>query len=239
MSATPAVVLVHGAYHGAWCWERVVRELDGRGVPNHAVELPYTSYEDDEAAVREAIEAAAAPVVLVGHSLGGGLVCAAGDHPGVVKLGFVTAMVVGARESVPGYLERQGVRPEYRSGAPDVVPGIRVNADGWMWTHPAVAATTFFGGCSDEDVAFGLARLRPASPSSMSGVPRGEPWRTKPSGYVFCTRDRAVPLEVQRAFAAELSGPTHELAASHSPMFSHPRELAEIIASWADGTHAA
>ena len=34
------VVLVHGAFHGAWCWEKVTPLLDDAGVPWHALDLP-------------------------------------------------------------------------------------------------------------------------------------------------------------------------------------------------------
>ena len=37
------VVLVHGAWHGAWCWEGVVDALEAKGVDVDAVELPVTS----------------------------------------------------------------------------------------------------------------------------------------------------------------------------------------------------
>ena len=36
---TPTVVLVHGAWHGAWCWQRVVPRLQQAGVAVHAVTL--------------------------------------------------------------------------------------------------------------------------------------------------------------------------------------------------------
>ena len=52
------VVLVHGAWHGAWCWAQVVDELDALGVSHDAVELPLTGLVDDAATVRDAIESA-------------------------------------------------------------------------------------------------------------------------------------------------------------------------------------
>ena len=47
------VVLVHGAWHGPWCWEGVVDALEAQGVDVHAVELPLTSYDDDVKAARK------------------------------------------------------------------------------------------------------------------------------------------------------------------------------------------
>src|SRR5580698_3561479 len=74
-------ILVHGAWHGAWCWEQVEYHLGDLGAASVAVDLPgrpgdphpvaeltLDSYVDHVVA---AIEASPDPVVLVGHSLGG------------------------------------------------------------------------------------------------------------------------------------------------------------------------
>jgi pimeloyl-ACP methyl ester carboxylesterase len=198
--AEPSLVLVHGAFHGAWCWERVVRHLAGRRIAATAVELPYTSYEDDLAAVLGAISAASGPVILVGHSLGGGLVCAAGGHPGVYRLGFLSAMVVDARQAVPERLAKHGVRAEYRSGAtPELAAGMSVTSGAQIAVDREVAAAAFYSDCAADDAAAAVSRLRPASVSSMTGLPQSEPWREKPSSYVFCLQDRALPLDPARS----------------------------------------
>ena len=67
--------LVHGAWHGAACWARVVPELERRGHHAVAMDLPC---DDPRAGVREygdavlaALHGAGDDVVVVGHSLGG------------------------------------------------------------------------------------------------------------------------------------------------------------------------
>jgi pimeloyl-ACP methyl ester carboxylesterase len=65
------VVLVHGAWHGAWCWDGVVAALTRAGVDADAVELPLTSYADDVAVARCAIDGAGPGCVVCGHSYGG------------------------------------------------------------------------------------------------------------------------------------------------------------------------
>ena len=235
----PVVVLIHGLFHGAWCWERVISELAARGVAATAVELPYTSYDDDLAAVHAVIAASAGPVVLVGHSLGGGLVCAAGTAATVERLGFLSAMVVDAGQPVAERLAKHGVRPEYQGGStPELAAGLGLTPDGLVTIDPAVAAAIFFSDCTAADVGLATSKLRPASPSSVTGLPGDEPWRTKPSHYIFCTADRALPLEAQQAFAAGLSGTTSSLDSSHSPFWSRAAEVAEIITRWVADTRA-
>ena len=66
---------MHGAWHGAWCWERLTPELERKGHRVVAVDLPIG---DSEAGLRRYAELTADAlgdaddVVLVGHSLGAG-----------------------------------------------------------------------------------------------------------------------------------------------------------------------
>ena len=68
MAAT--VVLVHGAWHGAWCWDLVVRRLDDAGVANVVVDNPSvmllkSSLHDDADNVLQTLDEIEGPVVLV------------------------------------------------------------------------------------------------------------------------------------------------------------------------------
>ena len=62
------VVLVHGAWHGPWCWEGVVAALEARGIEANTVELPLAGYAADCDAARAAIEAAGDGAVVCGRS---------------------------------------------------------------------------------------------------------------------------------------------------------------------------
>jgi pimeloyl-ACP methyl ester carboxylesterase len=66
------VLLVHGAWHGPWCWEPVMHALALRGIRSVAPELPFTSLLDDVALVSEAIRGHGdGPLLVCGHSYGG------------------------------------------------------------------------------------------------------------------------------------------------------------------------
>lgn len=74
------ILLVHGAWHGPWCWDNFVRFLTERGHRVHAVRLRghdrppgriwhrVHHYVDD---LRRAVAEFPEPPILVGHSLGG------------------------------------------------------------------------------------------------------------------------------------------------------------------------
>jgi len=178
-SSAPTVVLVHGAWHGAWCWERVIRALADRQVRAIAVELPYTRWEDDISHLRSVVRAVEGPVVLVGHSLGGGAVCEVSDEPSVAALSFVTAMVVEAGESHLERMQRAEVAPEHQhAGSPELAEGVQIDTPTAGWTSFDVqkAADVFFNDCSAADQALAVAQLRPMSMSSMTGVPAHSTW---------------------------------------------------------------
>src|SRR5215216_4193676 len=85
----PVFLLIHGAFHGAWCWTKTINELQNRGYEAHAIDLPGQG--DDQAPNRKVtleamadrivtkLEQLSGAVVLVGHSLGGMAISAAAE----------------------------------------------------------------------------------------------------------------------------------------------------------------
>ena len=96
--AEVSVVLVHGAFHSFRCWSGLTPILEGAGVDCRAVDLPNTSMADDVAATWRWIDTVGTPVVLLGHSYGGAVICGAGTHPAVQSLIFLTAAVIDSDE---------------------------------------------------------------------------------------------------------------------------------------------
>lgn len=79
-------VLIHGAWHGGWCWSGVIKELENAGHTAKAPTMPGHSQGDDRSKVTfdsyvakivEVLEAQPKPVILVGHSSAGFLLQAA------------------------------------------------------------------------------------------------------------------------------------------------------------------
>jgi pimeloyl-ACP methyl ester carboxylesterase len=93
------VVLVHGAWHGGWCWEKVIPLLEAAGVDSVAVDLPLTSLREDADATRTALDAVPGEAVLCGHSYGGAVITEAGHHPAVAHLAYLTAFACDEGES--------------------------------------------------------------------------------------------------------------------------------------------
>ena len=90
----------------------------------------------------------------------------------------------------------------------------------------------FYSRCAEDDVALARARLVP-EPVAVSHAPVSideARFGRIPRYYVECLRDRAIPVEVQRAMVA--ASPCHwvfTLDTDHSPFFSAPEGLAGAL----------
>lgn len=210
------IVLVHGAWHGPWCWEKVLAELRDRQIDAVAVELPFTGFADDVESARSAIAGKGERVVVVAHSYGGAVVSQAiSGLTNVVHLVFLAAFVN------PGEASALIDRPLALLEA-IVRDGDRCSFD------PKFAKTIFYADSAPDVVATIVPRLRPmvldvtamlATPSIPSAVP---------STYVVCTRDGAIPPAAQLQMAKRV-GRVIEWSTDHSPFLTRPGDLADLL----------
>jgi len=226
-------LLVHGAWHGAWCWDAVVPLLAARGHRVRAIDLPghgrdpkpagAVSWDDYMDRMGEALAAAPEPPILVGHSLGGAVITGAADRwPERIRaLVYLCAML----PDVPDFMTR--FQPtSLLSG------GMRPSPDGAvMELEPSVIRAAFYHDCSDADAASAQSLLRPQPAGAFSMSFELAPGRfgRVPRHYVECLQDRAIDIASQRAMHAKTPCTVHTLDASHSPFFSMPGELALVL----------
>jgi pimeloyl-ACP methyl ester carboxylesterase len=101
-------VLIHGAWHGGWCWEGVIRVLEKAGNTAESPTLPGHHPEDDRSQVTfssyvekivKVIERQPKPVILVGHSSAGFLLQSAAPRVAdkVERLVFHNACILPDR----------------------------------------------------------------------------------------------------------------------------------------------
>ena len=223
--------LVHGAWHGAWCWERLVPEIEGHGHAAIAVDLPCDDIEAGCAAYAEVVLAQIAQadddLVLVGHSLGGLTIPLVAAARPARKLVFLCAAPAAPR---------RGLRRPGRAGAGIFVPGTggteRDDQDRSVWTDEDAAADVLYGGCPRQLASWATARLRP-----QARKPRVEPcplaeWPAVESVSIFTSDDGIVNPEWSRTAARDrLGANTVELPGGHSPFLGRPAELAEVLLS--------
>lgn len=219
------LILVHGAWHGPWCWAPVLARLDDAGVPAVAVELGLRDLHEDAALVRSACDAADGPVALVGHSYGGLVVTEAGVHPAVEHLVYVCAFAVAEGETPIGLVL------DHEGEASDLGPALVLHDDGTSTLDPALVGDVLYGDCAPADVERARSLLRPQGGQTLSQPVDAVAWRDRPSTYAVCGADRCVPPSLQRAMAARLPGAAivEWPGCSHSPFFSRPGEVADLL----------
>jgi pimeloyl-ACP methyl ester carboxylesterase len=219
-------VLVAGAWHGAWCWERVTPLLDRAGVPWAAPDLPSCGQAAtkadllaDTAAVEAVLDGLAGdePAVLCGHSRGGLVITEAGAHPRVGHLVYLTALLL---EPGQGVVEAIGPTTLFENV-------MRLD-DGTAIPRAEAAPGIFYNDCTPEDVAWAVGRVRSQYMGGKGPEPSRQAWRQRPTTYVVCTADQAISADAQRAMAAR-AGDVVELDAGHSPFVSQPQLLADVL----------
>lgn len=224
-------LLVHGSWHGPWCWELLVPELVGRGHAAVTIQLPSCGhdvaalgdYPTDVAAVTERAATIDGDVLVVGHSYGGAVISDATFGDRVRHLVYLAAFMPDSDRSYVSYLPPG-----------DLPPYVGMRDDGTMAVPEGQATPFFYGDCPDDVARWATERLTPQSQSVLTGVTRHAAWRVVPSTYIVAARDEAIPPDLQRVFAAQ-AGEAIEIESSHSPMLSKPGELADHLARIAEG----
>jgi pimeloyl-ACP methyl ester carboxylesterase len=216
------VVLVHGAWHGAWCWEPVVALLADRGIRAVGVELPLTSFADDVQVLRDVLDDVSGygSVVLCGHSYGGAVITQAGAHPAVDQLVYICAVA-------PAEGEKTVPAAELADADAGPTPLLIVD-DGSASFDPQLAVEMFYGGCDADDVAWALARLRPIMLACFGAEVTEAAWRVRHSTYVITRDDKALSPTLQRSFAARCNDVV-EWPTSHSPFLSQPELVSGLL----------
>jgi pimeloyl-ACP methyl ester carboxylesterase len=224
MGDSRSIVLVHGAWHGPWCWSKVAEPLRGRGLDVHTVKLPSSGPEPssladlygDAAAVRAALDEIDGEVVVVAHSYGGiATTEGAAGASNVAHIVYLTAFMLDEGESL--FAAVGAVEPDWW-----------IKDEQELSLMPGRPEQIFYNDCSPEDTADAVSRLEPQSLAAIKQPVRSVAWREAPTTYVICDQDNAIPVFAQE-YMAERAGDVRRIDASHSPFLSRPDEVVELI----------
>ena len=233
-AAAPAtVVLVHGAWHGPWCFDKVVAGLEARGVPVVAVERRrmhepsgtlrgVTDSAENEAIVRAALNEVEGPAVLLGHSFGGVPITTAPlGNDNVKHLVYLTAMMPNTDGSMPDNFVN-----------PELATAVLAGEDGSTTVQADKIRYAFYHQCSDEDYEHALTQLVRDDGAVPFDAPRDTAWNKITTTYVVCTQDQALLAEGQRALARRADRVV-EWETDHSPFLSAPHLMVDLLDSLA------
>lgn len=232
-------VLIHGSWHGAWCWHKIVPRLQAAGhnaiaidLPSHgrdrtpAAQVTMQSYVD---AICKVLDTQQEPVILVGHSRGGlAITQAAQARPDKIKsLVYLAAFLIPDGETIfpLATTDRDSL----------ILPNLDVNRDeGWDMLRESAFKDALYADCSEEDLALATALLtpEPIMPSATPIAVTEERFGSIARIYIELLQDRAVSHALQRRMLARLPCQSVlQIDAGHSAYFSKPDELARHLLS--------
>ena len=236
-------VLIHGAWHGAWCWDELIPQLEALGHKAVAIDLPGGGADTtpphevtlDACArrVAEAVKRFDGPVWLAGHSLGGASITAAADLVPDRLAGLVYITAGLPANGQPLFEAMQG------GGEPDKVQEHLVfdEATGSGSIPAEHVVECFYHLCSPAQVDRARRQLREWQALGLGMEPihltedRGG---QVPRYYVECLRDQAITVAAQRRmYRAAGVKQVATLDADHSPFWSRPVELARTLDQFA------
>ena len=221
--------LVHGAYHGAWCWGSTVAELERRGHRALTVDLPCEDPSAGAAAYAAAAVAAFADadddLVVVGHSLGGLTIPLVAHARPVARLVYLCAMLPRVGQTQDDVMEAE---PDMLMSAPP--GGTYRGEDGASHWRPEAAAGRFFADCTPDVASWAAAQLRGQFWPITEEITPLLAWPSVPSSYVLGSADPIVNPEWSRRVVPEVLGlEPIEIAAGHSPFLSAPVALVDAL----------
>ena len=223
--------LVHGGYHGSWCWELLTPLVQQAGHEVVTMELPlednsatFDTYAD---VVCTALDDCDGDVVLVGHSYAGNTIPLVAARRPLRHLVYLCAMIPDVGRSLAEQLTDapEMLNPIYGRGLSELDESLCQR-----WIDLDIACQVFYGDCDDRLAQFARDRLRPQSvspalaPCSLAEHP------TVPTTYIVCKDDQMLRPEWSRwAVRERLSAELVELPGGHSPFYSRPAELADVL----------
>ena len=229
-------LLVHGGFHGGWCWETVVSLLNKAGHRALAPDLPAMGSDNTSPSdvtlelwgntIAQIAVTAPEPVILVGHSRGGIVISEAAERApeAVAGLVYCTAMLLEDGDSMMAAGERL---------MPHFSPDILVSEDGICASLESSIAEEMFFNRTKWDVAQrAIARLKPEPilPNTTPIHVTAERFGSIPRSFIECSDDNSIPLAVQRKMQVALPcDPVILLESDHSPFFSVPESLTESL----------
>ncbi|KAL8820298.1 MAG: hypothetical protein Q9191_007544 [Dirinaria sp. TL-2023a] len=244
----PSIVLVHGAWHTPFAYEKFISALDEVGFEVHCPLLPTSngsrppqaSLADDVAAVRTIVQSlveASKQVLVIMHSYGGvpgsnALHDLSTCHRakmnlpgGVVHLVYMCAYILLDGGSVTQVVTEAGFGHLW-----DVA--IDEADDGSIF--PRDPTQLLYGGVNSHELETILSQLVRTPKGALEAESKYEAWRDIPSTYIFTSEDLSVPPIYQQLMTDKVKASgvvlgEHRYETSHSPFLTKTKEMVQLV----------
>jgi pimeloyl-ACP methyl ester carboxylesterase len=237
-------VLIHGGFHGAWCWNRTIPELERLGQEAIAIDLPgHGERRHDESTFASRLGAMLEVIqpgdVLVGHSGGGFDITRAFDAAPdrVAHLVYLAAALPlegrSQSDAITHRSDEQVSHTQAMDDATGMIKYLRFEDDGSMvFADFQGAWDLFYNDCDEDTARWAFERLTPARTTEVATTPVSVPgfWDAQPPrSFIRCLQDNAQPQWLADRTTKRLGVEALTIDASHSPFLSQPHKLAELL----------
>lgn len=223
--------LVHGAWHGNWCWGTLSERIAAAGHQSIAVNLPCDDPDAGWTAYRDVVLRDLADIddgiILVGHSLGGCVVPLVAAKREVAKVVLLCSFPPAPGESLD---EAVADAPQLTDPRAAIWRTSRDALDRHVWPDFESAFYAMYHDCEPSEARRAFDRLRP-----QAHTPFAEPWPLDrwpdvTVASIVCSEDRMGNPALLSQVARETFGiDPVELPGSHSPFFSEPAALTDAL----------
>jgi pimeloyl-ACP methyl ester carboxylesterase len=248
-SSSKTYILIHGAWHGSWCWHKVARRLQNLGhrvltpdLPGHYHTGQYHIGQGDHpwdfraitlqsyvAHIEGLVAASSQPVVLVGHSMAGVVITQVAENmpDKIEQLIYLSGFILEDGGSL--------MDEEQQASVPTVTAAITIDeataSINLPTQSPERIVELFYGQSSPEDAWYALAHVQPqpllpfGDPVSVSASRFGR----VPKLYIECLQDQAILIQDQRRMHSRTNCAVASINTDHAPFFSAEEQLTGLL----------
>jgi len=226
-------VLIHGAWHGAWSYEKLIPILRHAGHKAIAVDLPghgldmtpvmQVTLDAYVTKVVQTIDRVSGKVILVGHSMGGFVV----SQVAQVRSDKISTLVY-----IAAFMPKNGETLMALAATDEkalVYPNLTISEDmAFSFFNRDSASSVFYNDCADQDISWATLRLnwQPGAPYTQPVKLTDAKFGSIRRIYIKTLRDRAItPAMQQRMIDAMPPERVIEMDTGHSPFLSQPDVL--------------
>lgn len=214
------IILVHAAWADGSCWSSVILPLQQRGLRVICAPIPMTSLSDDAIALTRLLERTGGPIVLVGHAYSGAVIAAVREAR-VKSLVYIAGLAPDEGEPVGKVFYRDEPHPDQPKMVPD--------AHNLVWMPADAFGRALAHKASADQASIAAALQRPIAVQSVQEPAPKPLWKSRPTWYLVAEEDRMINPKTQHFMAERMGAKIHAHRVDHTPMYSEPDVVVDVI----------
>lgn len=233
-------LLIAGAWSCGWFWNSVKEKLELAGHRVLAIDLP--GHGDNQLPLEKQdlstyacyvagiVAQQSKPVILVGHSMAGGVVCQVAEYQPnkIERLVILCGFLLNDGESINGL--HDGIKPTDWTEINHIGLGTLSADQKITYIHPEVARRKFFGTMSDDESELAIEHLSgEAIAAQWQAAKLGENFKKVTKIYIKTLQDQMLPLGLQEEMSERQVETVYTLNSDHFPFLTASTELTEVL----------